>query len=132
MATLSAEMLTASPGEQQLAFRIGLDPGDVIVGGDVVFGKVVDVAARIEALAEPGGIAVSAAVRDQLAGKRASPLDVAPEDPGAHRLKNVQQPIHIFAVGKSASGARHRRPRRRLMMLGALLAATLVGGSVHS
>ena len=107
-----AERNAALPADQQLAFRIGLNLGDVIVDGDDVFGNGVNVAARIEALAEPGGIAVSAAVHDQLAGKLPG-ARFAFEDLGAHRLKNIKEPVRVFAVGRPAGGARRRRPRRR-------------------
>ncbi len=123
-----AERNAALPADQQLAFRIGLNLGDVIVDGDDVFGNGVNVAARIEALAEPGGIAVSAAVHDQLAGKRAGSLDVAFEDLGAHSLKNIEEPVRVFAVGTSSSGARRRRPRRRMLVPAAVLAVIVVGG----
>ena len=61
-----AERNAGVPPEEQLLFRIGLNLGDVIVDGDDIFGTGVNVAARLEALAEPGGIVVAAAVRDQV------------------------------------------------------------------
>ncbi len=123
-----AQRNAALPADQQLAFRIGLNLGDVFVDGDDVFGNGVNVAARIEALAEPGGIAVSAAVHDQFAGKRAGPLDVVFEDLGAHSLKNIEEPVRVFAVGTSASGARRRLPRRRMLVPAAVLGVVLLGG----
>ena len=116
------------PAAEQLLFRIGLNLGDVIVDGDDIFGTGVNVAARLEALAEPGGIVVAAAVRDQAIGK----LDVAFEDRGLCRVKNIAEPIHVFAVADSVGQGRVRRRgvgRRRYGRLAvAALAAVAVLG----
>ncbi len=77
-----------------LQLRIGLHQGDVVVEGDDVLGDGVNIAARIEPLAEPGGIAMSARVREDAAGK--IPLEV--EDLGTPELKNIAQPIRVFRV----------------------------------
>jgi adenylate cyclase len=79
-------------GELQL--RIGVHQGDVVVDGDDLLGDGVNVAARLEALAEPGGICVSGRVREDATGKLA--LDV--EDIGTPPLKNIAQPVHVFRV----------------------------------
>ena len=101
-----AEHNAGVTADEQLRFRIGLNLGDVIVDGDDIFGTGVNVAARLEALAEPGGILVSGALRDQATGK----LDVAFEDRGLCRVKNIAEPIRVFAVAESAG---ERRVRRR-------------------
>ena len=77
-----------------IQFRIGINLGDVIVEGDDILGDGVNVAARLEALAEPGGICVSAAVRDQV-GTR---LDLAFTDLGEQAVKNIARPIHAYAI----------------------------------
>jgi class 3 adenylate cyclase len=82
------------PAEDSIAFRIGINVGDIIIDEDGIFGDVVNVAARLEALAEPGGICVSRVVRDQVHDK----LDLAFEDLGEQRVKNVARPIQVFRI----------------------------------
>jgi adenylate cyclase len=77
-----------------LQVRIGLHQGDVVAEGGDLLGDGVNVAARLEALAEPGGICISARVREDAAGKM--PLDL--EDIGSPPLKNIAQPVHVFRV----------------------------------
>jgi adenylate cyclase len=83
------------PPAQWIQYRIGINLGDVIVENDDIFGDGVNVAARLETLAEPGGICVSGAVRDQL-GQRLE--DVEFEDLGDQSVKNIARPIHVFRV----------------------------------
>jgi adenylate cyclase len=78
-----------------MQFRIGINLGDVIVENDDIFGDGVNVAARLEMLAEPGGICVSGAVRDQL-GQRLE--DIEFEDLGDQSVKNIVRPIRVFRV----------------------------------
>jgi adenylate cyclase len=78
-----------------LKLRIGVNVGDVLVEGDDIFGDGVNVAARLQTLAAPGGIAISHAVREQTAGK----IDAPFEDIGAHQVKNIERPLHVFAWG---------------------------------
>src|SRR6266576_2486345 len=78
-----------------IEFRIGINLGDVIVEDNDIFGDGVNVAARLEMLAEPGGICVSGAVRDQV-GQRLE--DVAFEDLGEQSVKNIARPIRVFRV----------------------------------
>src|SRR5712671_7215983 len=73
-----AERNTATPSQQRIEFRVGINLGDVIIEGDDIFGDGVNITARLEALAEPGGICVSRVVRDQVRDK----LDFAFEDMG--------------------------------------------------
>src|SRR2546427_11498018 len=77
-----------------IRFRIGITLGDVIVEDDDIFGDGVNVAARLQELASPGGICVSAAVRDQVGDR----LDVTFEDLGERIVKNIVRPIRIFRV----------------------------------
>jgi len=79
----------------RMEFRIGINVDDIIVDDDNdIFGNGVNVAARLEALAEPGGICVSRFVRDQLRGKG----DFRFEDHGTHRLKNITHPVHLYRI----------------------------------
>jgi class 3 adenylate cyclase len=93
---------------QQIRFRIGVNLGDVIVEEHDIFGDGVNVAARLEALAEPGGICVSQVTRDQVRDK----LDFAFEDLGEQRVKNITRPIRVYRVRDPAIEAREplRRP----------------------
>jgi adenylate cyclase len=82
------------PASRTLLYRIGINLGDVIVEGDDIFGDGVNVAARLEGIAEPGGICISAAVRDQVGDR----LEVAYEDLGEQQVKNINRPVHVFKV----------------------------------
>jgi TolB-like protein len=77
-----------------MRFRIGIHVGDIIVQGDNLFGDAVDVAARLEALAEPGGICISGAVRDHIGTK----LPVGFVDLGEQQVKNIAQPIRAYRI----------------------------------
>jgi adenylate cyclase len=81
--------------DRRLAFRIGLNLGDVIVQDSDLYGDGVNVAARLEALAEPGGICLSASVHEQVQGKIVA---VRFEDLGEHRVKNIARPIRAYRV----------------------------------
>lgn len=80
--------------DRQMQFRIGVNLGDVMAEGDDLFGDGVNVAARLESVAAPGGIAISAAVRDQIEGK----LKFALSSLGERQLKNISRPVAIYAV----------------------------------
>ena len=82
------------PASRVLVYRIGLNLGDVIAEGDDIFGDGVNIAARLESIAEPGGICISAAVRDQVGDR----LEVAYQDLGEQQVKNISRPIRIFKV----------------------------------
>jgi adenylate cyclase len=82
------------PPPRWIQFRIGINLGDVIVEGDDILGDGVNVAARLEALAEPGGICLSGAVRDQIGNR----LELAFTDLGAQAVKNLARPIRAYAV----------------------------------
>ncbi|WP_119269377.1 adenylate/guanylate cyclase domain-containing protein [Taklimakanibacter deserti] len=79
---------------RQIRFRIGVNLGDIIVEEDDVLGDGVNIAARLQTLAEPGGIAVSQAVRDELAHK----LDLNFEDQGEQPMKNISRPLRVFRI----------------------------------
>jgi adenylate cyclase len=80
--------------EKQMRFRIGVHVGDVIVQGENLFGDGVNIAARLEAIAEPGGICISRVVRDQIRDK----LPYAFEDLGEQSVKNIARPVRVYAV----------------------------------
>ena len=82
------------PDEQRIRFRIGINLGDVIVEGQDIFGDGVNIAARLEALAEPGGICVSRMVRDNVRDK----LDFSFEDLGEQRVKNIARPVRVHRI----------------------------------
>ena len=82
------------PEDRRIRLRIGINLGDVIVEAHDIFGDGVNVAARLEALAEPGGICVSRMVRDNVRDK----LDYAFEDLGEQQVKNIARPVRIYAL----------------------------------
>jgi TolB-like protein/class 3 adenylate cyclase len=95
--------------DQQMRYRIGVHVGDVLVQGANLFGDGVNIAARLETLAEPGGICVSGAVRDYL-GKK---LPVVFTDFGEQTVKNIAEPVRAYRIGASATapiGAPDRTP----------------------
>jgi len=106
----------AIPPDQRIEFRIGINLGDVIADGDDIFGDGVNIAARLEALAEPGGICISRTVRDQVLDK----LPYAFDDMGERALRNIARPVSVYALGETAGAAlppvtgpaRPRAPRR--------------------
>jgi adenylate cyclase len=79
---------------KRIRYRIGINLGDVIVEGDDIYGEGVNIAARLQALAPVGGVAVSLTVRDQVAGK----ASCAFEDLGEHTVKTLERPIRVFSV----------------------------------
>jgi len=84
--------------EKRIEFRIGINVGDVVVENGDIFGDGVNIAARLEGLAEPGGICVSARVQEDAAGK----LDLTFEDMGEQALKNIARPVRVYRVRDSA------------------------------
>jgi class 3 adenylate cyclase/tetratricopeptide (TPR) repeat protein len=109
-----------TPEERRLRFRIGIHLGEVLVDGRRLFGDAVNVAARLERLAAPGGFSVSEAVAQEVRGK----LDLELEDAGERTLKGIEGPVHVFqhpigsggAVEATAAQARSQpasKPERR-------------------
>jgi adenylate cyclase len=88
------ERNAAIPIDRRIEFRIGINVGDVIIDGDDIYGDGVNVAARLEALAAPGGICVSRVVRDQVRDK----LDFSFEDMGEQQVKNIARPVRVHRV----------------------------------
>ena len=119
------------PAERRLELRIGVNLGDVIVDGDDIFGDGVNIAARLEALAQPGTVCISQTVYDHVRNK----LDLDYRPLGRHRVKNIANPVRAYAVGLPAAVP---RPRRRWQPLAAaagaagLVVAGLVGWLLHA
>jgi len=90
---------TGVPHEKRIEFRIGIHVGDIIIDHGDIFGGGVNVAARLEGLAEPGGICVSARVQEDVRGK----LDISFEDAGEQGLKNIAWPVHVYRVHPSGA-----------------------------
>jgi class 3 adenylate cyclase len=88
-----AERYPGAPQEKRIEFRLGIHQGDIVVEEGDIFGDGVNIAARLEALAEPGAIGVSA-VQEDAAGK----LELAFEDLGEQQLKNIARPVRVFRV----------------------------------
>src|SRR5207248_2896182 len=80
--------------DKRIEFRIGIHQGDIVVEDGDIFGDGVNVAARLEGLAEPGGICVSGRVQEDAAGK----LDLAFEDIGEQSLKNIVRPLRVYRI----------------------------------
>jgi adenylate cyclase len=90
---LKAENTALAP-ERRMEFRIGINLGDVMVEGEQIYGDGVNVAARLENLADPGGICISGIVHDQVKGK----LTLSYQDLGIQQVKNITEPVHVWRV----------------------------------
>jgi len=97
MAILNTDMR----GERRIEFRIGINLGDVVVDGDDLLGDGVNIAARLERLAEPGAICISEDAWRQIRTK----IEVAAQDLGEQRLKNISEPVRVYAVRAPAPTA---------------------------
>ena len=86
------------PSDRRIEFRIGIKLGDVIAEAQDIFGDGVNVAARLEALAQPGGICISRTVRDQIRDKLGYPF----EDMGEQSVKNIARPVRVYALNREA------------------------------
>ncbi|HJU18507.1 MAG TPA: response regulator [Stellaceae bacterium] len=84
----------AGPPERRIQFRVGINVGDVLADGDDILGDSVNIAARLEGIAEPGGICLSAAAYEQVRGR----LDIAVADIGEQDLKNIARPVRAYRV----------------------------------
>src|SRR5436305_5430618 len=87
------------PQDRRMLFRFGINLGDILIEGDDILGDGVNVAARLEGIAEPGGICLSSSAYDQVRGKVA----VEFTDLGEQTLKNITRPVRAYAVGSSAT-----------------------------
>jgi TolB-like protein/tetratricopeptide (TPR) repeat protein len=116
------------PRDHRLEFRVGINLGDVIVDGDDLYGDGVNIAARLQALADPGGILVSGGIYDQVKTK----LPLGYDFLGQQRVKNIVEPVRVYrvrpegAVGLRAWRARRHRRWELVVMATALVATALV------
>ena len=99
-----SERNSCVPEAERIEFRIGVNVGDIIVDSGDIFGEGVNIAARLEALAEPGGICISGRVQEDARGK----LDLAFDDAGEQQLKNIARPVRVYHV--RFDGAARSRP----------------------
>ena len=124
------------PTPRRLEFRIGINLGDVIVEGERIYGDGVNIAARVEGLAEPGGISISGAVYDQVKKK----LALTYEPRGEHVVKNIREPVRVYRVlgepETTGPGPRITRIvgrlawRRATLLLGLVLLVAAGGAAV--
>jgi class 3 adenylate cyclase/TolB-like protein len=121
-----AERNEAVPPNRRIQFRIGINVGDIIGDGSDIYGDGVNVAARLEGMAEPGGIWVSQAVRDPVRDK----LSFSFEDLGNVSAKNIARPIHVFRV-RHDTEARHAKfalvPAKRRLIVAAVAVLVVLG-----
>lgn len=122
-----------TPEGRRLQFRIGVNLGDVVVQDGDVFGDGVNVAARLEALAEPGEVCVSRSARDQIRDK----LEYGLEDWGEVEVKNIPRPVRVFRVlsdpddvGKSVARKADAKLKSKPLVIGMLLLLTFAAGVV--
>lgn len=132
-----AERNKAVASETQVSFRMGINVGDVIIQGDDIFGDGVNVAARLEGIAQPGGICVSRSVFEQIGNR----LDIGFIDLGEQKLKNIAQSVQAYAVrspnmphsAKQVIGQKLRRGVRKnpslVAFAGVVLVTLLIGTS---
>ncbi|MGH8704244.1 MAG: adenylate/guanylate cyclase domain-containing protein, partial [Burkholderiales bacterium] len=97
------------PEHRRMAFRIGVNLGDLIVDEERIYGDGVNVAARIEALAEPGGICVSGKVYEEVRRK----VDLAFEDSGEHELRNIPAPVRVYRIAPGSRVAAQKSDAQR-------------------
>ena len=111
------------PEARRMQFRIGVNLGDVMIKGEDLLGDGVNVAARLQSIAEPGNIYLSSSVYDQIAGK----LDLGFADLGNQSLKNIDRPIHAYRIEREGRRVAPARPGRKgvpaTMWVGMLLGA---------
>jgi TolB-like protein/class 3 adenylate cyclase len=93
------------PQDRRMLFRIGINLGDILIEGDDILGDGVNVAARLEGIAEPGGICISSSAYDQVSGK----VGVEFDDLGDLTLKNIARPIRAFTIVRNGHGATRQR-----------------------
>jgi adenylate cyclase len=119
-----ADRNAETPEDKRITFRVGINLGDVIAEPDDIYGDGVNVAARLEALAEPGGICISRVVRDQIRDKLPYPF----EDRGEQSVKNIARSVQVYALRPEAvaelptSGVPITAPRRRGIVVSAAAA----------
>jgi class 3 adenylate cyclase len=120
----------ALPEARRMHFRIGVNLGDVMVKGDDLLGDGVNVAARLEGIAEPGMIYIASSVYDQIAGK----LDLGFVDLGEQSLKNIDRPIRAYRVdrdGRRVTVGKRKSGTGALQWIAAAVAVAAIGGGIY-
>jgi len=108
-----AEHNSGLPEDKRIEFRVGINLGDIIIDGDDIYGDGVNVAARMEGLAEPGGICMSGTVVDHVKGK----VELDFEDMGEQQVKNISEPIRVYRVASDALSVSTVRPPSTVLPL---------------
>ncbi len=108
----------ALPQPQWILYRIGVNLGDVIVDADDIFGDGVNIAARLESLAEPGAVYISGGIYEQIKHK----LVCGYQSLGDQRVKNITDPVSVYRVLPDPSAVRNARRSRKIVVIGALTA----------
>jgi adenylate cyclase len=129
MQALMAERNGQLPADRVMQFRLGVHMGDVMADEDEVFGDGVNIAVRLEAIASPGGVAVSAKAYHEASKHLSTPLS----DAGVHRFKNIAEPVHVWTweparsgtSGREAGSASHPPAQQRTAIVGVLPFANL-------
>src|ERR1700684_2805930 len=120
--TVMAERNEGVPQDRRMLFRIGINLGDILIKGDDILGDGVNVAARLEGIAEPGGICISSSAYDQGRGK----VNVEFADLGEQNLQNIARPVRAYAVKQNGFGLNkqngavphdHSAPRLSIIVL---------------
>ena len=101
-----AERNREAPEETRIEFRIGINLGDIIIEGDDIYGDGVNIAARLEGIADPGAIFVSRSIRDSVRDK----VEVELEDMGERQVKNIAKPVRVFRIAVSGVARAHDAP----------------------
>ena len=119
------------PSERQIQYRIGINVGDVISDGDDLLGDGVNVAARLETLADPGGICISNAAHEQVRDR----LEITFEDMGEIEVKNIARPVRVFrvlaeqeTVAQAAAPARSVAPSKKTLVTVVMVIALIAAG----
>ena len=130
--TVMAERNQRVPESRRMCFRIGINLGDVIHDETRIYGDGINIAARLEALAQPGGVLVSSTVYDQVRGK----LPFTFEDVGERQVKNIEQPVRMYQLHipgtsskarRRSAGAQPSRAARRWIVWGLAAFLVLIG-----
>ena len=120
------------PENRRMNFRIGINLGDILHKDDRIYGDGVNIAARIESIADPGGICISRGIYEQIDGK----LDIGFADLGSHQVKNIRKPVNIYKVlvdpydPKTISGAPKAKTPIRLWIIGVVATVTILTGGL--
>src|SRR5580700_2728809 len=106
---LMVDRNSETPGDKRIVYRIGVNLGDVLIEGDDILGDGVNIAARLEGIAEPGGVCISSSAYDHVRNKVAVEFN----DLGEQNLKNIERPVRAYAV-KSAGHTSHETATSQL------------------